>query len=77
MTAEGARGAGVLAVPIPALARTVRPMPGFLALLLLALMALLVAGAIAIMGAGLRESDLAPGALPTTAASRAAGRRWR
>ena len=64
VTAEGARGAGVMAVPIPALARTVRPMPGFLALLLLALMALLVAGAIAIMGAGLRESDLAPGAVP-------------
>jgi len=64
VTAEGARGAGALAVPIPALARTVRPMPGFLALLLLALLALLVAGAIAIMGAGLRESDLAPGALP-------------
>ncbi len=64
VTAEGARGAGVMAVPIPALARTVRPMPGFLALLLFALMALLVAGAIAIMGAGLRESDLAPGAAP-------------
>jgi hypothetical protein len=64
VTAEGARGAGALAVPIPALARTVRSMPGFLALLLLALMALLVAGAVAIMGAGLRESDLAPGAVP-------------
>ena len=64
VTAEGARGAGALAVPIPALARTVRPMSGFLALLLLALMALLVAGAIAIMGAGLRESDLPPGAVP-------------
>ena len=63
VTAEGARGTGVMAVPIPALARTVRPMPGFLALLLLALMVLLVAGAIAIMGAGLRESDLAPGAV--------------
>jgi hypothetical protein len=64
VTAEGARGAGVLAVPIPALARTVRPMPGFLAVLLFALLALLVAGAIAIMGAGLRESDLPPGAVP-------------
>jgi hypothetical protein len=64
VTAEGGRGAGVMAVPIPALARTVRPMPAVLALLLFALMALLVAGAIAIMGAGLRESDLAPGAVP-------------
>jgi len=64
VTAEGARGSGVMAVPIPALARTVRPMPAVLALLLFALMALLVAGAIAIMGAGLRESDLALGAAP-------------
>jgi hypothetical protein len=54
----------VLAIPIPALARTVRPMPRFLGLLLVALMALLVAGAIAIVGAGTRESDLDPGAVP-------------
>ena len=63
LTADGARGTGHMAVPIPALARTVRPMPAFLALLLFGLLALLVAGAIAIMGAGLRESDLAPGAV--------------
>ena len=47
VTADGARGAGVMGVPIPALERAVRPMSGFLALLLFALMALLVAGAIA------------------------------
>ena len=64
VTADGGRGSGVLAVPIPALARTVRPMPGFLAAALLALMGLLVAGAIAIVGAGLRESDLELGAAP-------------
>jgi hypothetical protein len=64
VTADGTRGAGVMAVPIPALARVVRPMPALLATLLFALMALLVAGAIAIMGAGLRESDLPPGAVP-------------
>jgi hypothetical protein len=64
VTAEGARGSGVLAIPIPALARTVRPMPGFLAGALVALMGLLVAGAIAIVGAGLRESDLELGATP-------------
>ena len=64
VTVEGARGTGVMSVPIPALARTVRPMPGFLVAVLFALMALLVAGAIAIMGAGLRESDLPPGAAP-------------
>jgi hypothetical protein len=64
VTADGARGTGVLAIPIPAVARTVRPMPRFLGLLLLALMGLLVAGAIAIVGAGTRESDLDPGAVP-------------
>jgi hypothetical protein len=64
ITAEGTRGTGTLAIPIPALARTVRPMPQFLGLLLIGLMALIVAGAIAIVGAGLRESDLALGAAP-------------
>ncbi len=64
ITAEGARGTGTLAIPIPALARTVRPMPRFLGLALVALMALIVAGAIAIVGAGLRESDLDLGAAP-------------
>jgi hypothetical protein len=64
ITAEGGRGAGTLAIPIPALARTVRPMPRFLGVLLVGLMALIVAGAIAIVGAGLRESDLDLGAAP-------------
>ena len=64
VTADGARGPGALGIPIPALARVVRPMPRFLGVLLVALMALLVAGAIAIVGAGTRESDLDPGALP-------------
>ena len=64
VTAEGARGTGTLAVPIPALARAVRPMPAFLQALLLALLALIAVGAIAIVGAGLRESELPPGAAP-------------
>jgi hypothetical protein len=64
VTADGARGNGTLAIPIPALARTVRPMPRTLGALLVALMSLIVAGAIAIVGAGLRESDLAPGVAP-------------
>jgi hypothetical protein len=64
ITAQGARGAGTLAIPIPALARTVRPMPGYLGAMLLGLMALIVAGAISIVGAGLRESDLDLGAAP-------------
>jgi hypothetical protein len=64
ITAEGARGPGTLAVPIPAVARAVLPMPGTLGALLVGLMALIVAGAIAIVGAGLRESDLDLGATP-------------
>ncbi|HEY4393159.1 MAG TPA: hypothetical protein VGP64_03810 [Polyangia bacterium] len=64
ITAEGGRGAGTLSIPIPALARTVRPMPRFLGVLLVGLMALIVAGAIAIVGAGLRESDLDLGRAP-------------
>jgi len=64
ITAQGARGAGTLAIPIPALARTVRPMPRLLGVLLVGLMALIVAGAISIVGAGLRESDLDLGAAP-------------
>jgi hypothetical protein len=64
VTADGARGSGTLAIPIPALARSVRPMPRSLGALLVALMALIVAGAIAIVGAGLRESDLEPDVAP-------------
>jgi hypothetical protein len=64
ITAEGPRGAGTLAIPIPALARTVRPMPPYLGGLLIGLLALIVAGAISIVGAGLRESDLDLGAVP-------------
>ena len=64
VTAGGARGSGVLSIPIPALARAVRPMPRYLGVLLVGLLALLVAGLVAIVGAGLRESDLPPAALP-------------
>jgi hypothetical protein len=71
---DGARGAGELAVPIPALARAVRPMPGFLGTLLLGVLALLVSAAIAIAGASLRESDLPSGTQPD--ARRVARGRW-
>ena len=64
ITADGARGTGTLAIPIPALARTVRPMPKYLGVMLVGLMVLIVAGAISIVGAGLRESDLELGAAP-------------
>ena len=64
ITVDGARGAGALSIPVPALARAVRPMPVVLVGLLIALLLLLITGFVAIVGAGLRESDLAAGALP-------------
>lgn len=64
VTVDGARGRGELSVPIPALARATRPMPGYLGGLLVGVMILLVAAAIAIAGASVRESDLQPGAHP-------------
>jgi hypothetical protein len=64
VTVDGARGVGALSIPIPALARAVRPMSAVLVGLLVALLLLLVTGFIAIVGASLRESDLAAGALP-------------
>jgi hypothetical protein len=71
---EGARGPGELSVPVPALARAVRQMPAFLGVLLFGVLGLLVAAAIAIAGASLRESDLPAGAQPD--ARRRARGRW-
>ncbi len=64
VTVDGGRGAGVLSIPVPALARSVRPMPTVLKGMLLALLALLVIGLVTIVGASLREADLVSGALP-------------
>jgi hypothetical protein len=64
VSVDGARGRGELSVPTPALARATRPMPRYLGWLLVAVMSLLVAAAIAIAGASLRESDLPAGAQP-------------
>jgi hypothetical protein len=64
VTVDGARGPGVLSIPVPALASALRPMSMPLRGMLLALLALLVTGAIAIVGASLREADLAAGAAP-------------
>jgi hypothetical protein len=58
---EGAQGAGELSVPVPAFARRTLQMERGLGILLFALMALLVAAFIAIMGAAGREAALAPG----------------
>jgi hypothetical protein len=64
VTVEGARGPGVLSIPVPALASAVRPMSLPLRGMLFGLLALLVTGVIAIVGASLREADLAAGATP-------------
>ena len=58
---SGAQGDGELAVPVPAFARGTLGMQRGLGALLLALMALLVAAFIAIMGAARREGTLEPG----------------
>jgi hypothetical protein len=58
---SGSQGDGELAVPVPAMARGMLGMQRGLGALLLALMALLVAAFIAIMGAARREGALDPG----------------
>jgi hypothetical protein len=73
ITAAGARGEGVLSIPVPALARGVRPMSPLLGGLLVALLGLLVVGIVAIVGASVREGDLDAGAAPD-ARRRARGR---
>jgi hypothetical protein len=67
---EGARGAGELAVPVPAAARRTLPMQRSLGILLFALMSLLVVAIISIVGAARREATLAPGELPSAERSR-------
>ena len=64
VTVDGARGPGALSIPVPALARSVRPMSPVLIAALAALLALLVIGLVSIVGASLREADLAAGAAP-------------
>jgi hypothetical protein len=67
---EGSRGAGELAVPVPAAARHTLPMQRSLGILLFALMALLVVAIISIVGAARREATLAPGESPSAERSR-------
>jgi hypothetical protein len=60
---SGAQGEGEIAVPVPAFARGMLGMQRGLGAGLLAVMALLVAAFIAIMGAARREATLEPGAV--------------
>jgi hypothetical protein len=71
VAADGAAGTGTASVPVQALARTVRGMPGALTALLVVLLALLVVGLVGIAGAGTREADLPAGETPGRQ------RRWR
>lgn len=59
--ADGDKGAGTLAVPVPAFARNTLPMQKDLGALLTGLMILLVLAIVSILGAGRREGQLEPG----------------
>lgn len=62
--AEGPLGSGDLAVPVVALAMRTKKMQWGLGAVLLALLAFLVAGMIGIIGASVRDADLAEGTVP-------------
>ncbi len=62
--AEGPDGAGDLAVPVAALAMRTKTMQAGLGVVLLALLAFLFAGMVSIIGASVRDADLAEGTAP-------------
>ena len=64
---DGARGKGTLSVPVPALSTRVLGMQKAVGAILIPLGLLLVFGLVAIVGAGVREAQLAPGAQPDRA----------
>ena len=74
VTAEGSQGKGEFSVPVPALSSSTKKMQGPIVLVLGALGFLLVAGAVSIVGAGVREGQLEPGREPDVARVRRA--RW-
>ena len=61
VTANGTRGAGVLAVPLPSVARSVKKMQFGMGALLGVLGLALVGGFVAMTGSGIREARLEPG----------------
>ncbi len=69
---DGARGAGHLAVPVPAVAQRTLPMQRPLGLLLFGLMLFLGFAMVSIASAAVREGDLPPGAAASTAKVRRA-----
>lgn len=72
VTAEGSKGKGELAVPVPAFAQRTLPMERSLGGVLAVLMVFLAVGLVFIAGAAAREGNLAPGEAPTPARGRRA-----
>jgi hypothetical protein len=71
---DGAKGPGEVSVPVPSSAQRTLPMQTSLAVLLLALMLLLSVGVVFIVGAIVREGNLAGGEVPSDARNRRARR---
>jgi len=69
---DGDRGRGSLSVPVPALSSRVLTMQRSDGLVLLPLALLLVIGIVSIVGASVREANLAPGMVPSSARIRRA-----
>ena len=63
--ADGAQGKGEMAIPVPALATRSATMQKGMGATLLGLMLFLVVGIVSIVGAGVREAQLEPGASPS------------
>ncbi|MGB6596713.1 MAG: hypothetical protein WBE70_06290, partial [Candidatus Acidiferrum sp.] len=72
VTAEGSKGKGELAVPVPAFAQKTLPMQRSLSDLLGFLMLFLALGLVFIAGAATREGNLEPGEAPSAARKRRA-----
>ncbi len=72
LTVDGARGKGVLSVPVPAVAQRTKEMQFGLGAILFGLMAFLVFGLVAIVGASVREAQLEPGIEPSDTRKRRA-----
>lgn len=72
LTADGEKGQGSLAVPVPSVALSTKKMQVGMAAGLLVLMILLVAGLVLMMGASVREAKLEPGGAPPPALVRRA-----
>jgi hypothetical protein len=70
LTVDGARGSGVLSVPVPTLPQATLEMSGALRVLLFALMLLLCSGFVSIASAIGREASLPPGEAPAPRARR-------